>query len=107
MEKIITDGCPSDEQVMLEEMSCRYYQNPDCCSGEDDFQEITITTKDGGGGKFFNLKTNEEGWSFSEIDEIVKVIEDFIIRLNINTNKNESIDSSGCTREGLLEETSN
>ena len=33
--EIIKKGYPNSDQVMLESISCVYYQEPDCCSNDD------------------------------------------------------------------------
>ena len=97
--RIITEGLPDGKEdvVLLDKMSCTYLQEPDCVSDIDDYQEITIETRDGGGGKFFNLRTNEYGWSFDEVSRITEIIEDFKRRLDENT------DSTGRPRKGFLD----
>lgn len=87
--EIITEGFPSNDQneVLLDRISVTYMQNPDCVSHEDDYQEITFETRDGGGGKFINIKTNEYGWSFDQdSDDLLKLIEDFKKRINGSFN---------------------
>lgn len=93
MEIIVNGMFPDDEQVLLESMSVTYIQQPDCCSDGDEIQELTIETRDGGGGKFFNIRTNEHGWSIEpDNNELDQLINDFKRRLNEHT------DNSGCTR---------
>lgn len=77
MTKIITDGFPEDEEVLVDEVQVKYLQGPDNCSGEDDYQELTLLTKDGGGGKYINLKTNEHGWSISNESDLKPIFEHF------------------------------
>ena len=78
MIKFITYDFPEeDNEVLLEKLSCTYIQKPDCVSGEDDIQELTLETRDGGGGKFINIKTNEYGWSIDSIDNLAEIIEHF------------------------------
>lgn len=81
---IVRTDSPVGDDIGIS-MSVIYTQEPDNCSRADDYQEITIRTKDGGAGNFFNLKTNENGWSFSKPEEILKIIEDFITRHNLNS----------------------
>lgn len=75
--KIIYNTAPDDNQVCFDSLKATYYQNPDNCSGNDDYQEITIETKDGGAGNYLNIKTNEHGWSFSDIEDLTCVINHF------------------------------
>ena len=80
--KIITENFPEDEEVLLEEISMTYYQNPDCTEDRDgDGQTIVITTRHGGGGKFLNIKTT--GWSISDEKELDLLIKDFRKRAGI------------------------
>ena len=60
---------------MLDSIVCVYYQENDCTESSDDFQEITLSTRDGGGGKFINVKT--DSWSISDENDFVELIKDF------------------------------
>lgn len=77
--EIITKGFPGDNQVMLDSAVLKYFQGPDCTEGEDDYQEITISSRNNGIGNFINIKT--EGWSISEPEDLVKLVNDFKSRL--------------------------
>ena len=81
---IITDGFPEDNQIMLDEITCKYVQNPDCTEDkEGDFQEIILSSRDGGGGKFININT--KNWSISgddKFEELVTVLKDFKKRMD-------------------------
>ena len=60
--KVITDGYYEGETILLDEITCTYLQEPDCTESRDgEPQSITISSRDGGGGKFLNIKT--DGWS--------------------------------------------
>ena len=66
-----------DELIGIDDVSITYLQNSDC-SGEDgkeDVQSITISTRNNGCARFINIKT--ESWSINDIDELVKLLEDF------------------------------
>lgn len=66
-----------DELIGIDDVSITYLQNADC-SGEDDkedVQSITISTRNNGCARFINIKT--ESWSIENIDELVKLLEDF------------------------------
>ena len=82
--KIITDGWPEDNQILLEEISCTYVQNPDCTEDrEGDPQSITLSSRDGGGGKFINVKTT--GWSISGDNlesDLIPLLKDFKHRMD-------------------------
>jgi len=82
--KIITDGFPKDEEVLLDEITMTYYQNPDCTESrdDDDGQTVTLSTRDGGGGKFIHVKT--DGWSISDEKDLDFLINDFKERCGIN-----------------------
>lgn len=81
---VITDGYPEDNQVMLDEITCKYVQNPDCTEDRDgEFQEIILSSRDGGGGKFININT--KNWSISgdgKFEELVTVLKDFKKRMD-------------------------
>ena len=84
--KIVDDIFPlDDDTIAISQLSAEYVQQLDCSQSEDDHpdgcQILTITTEDGGGGKFYRIKTGEAGWSFSHTDDIVDVLTDFIKRL--------------------------
>lgn len=81
--EIITEGFPEGNQVLLDEISIRYYQEPDCTEDRDgDGQEIIISSRDGGGGKFINIKTTT-GWSISDEKDLEFLIKDFKKRCGI------------------------
>lgn len=90
--EIITDGYPDPEQVLLDEIICRYVQEPDCTEDRDgEFQEITISSRDGGGGKFIHFKTN--GWSISGENfekELIPLFGDFKNRMKNYNEQNIS-----------------
>jgi len=73
------------EDVLLCKLTIEYTQDLDCCQFEKDHpdgcQILTVTTDDGGGGKFLRIKTGEAGWSISDIEELVTVLTDFKQRL--------------------------
>ena len=84
--KIIDDAFPLDEDcVALSKLTAEYVQPLDNCQSEDEHpdgcQTLTVTTDDGGGGKFIRIKTGEAGWSFSHNDDIADILTDFIKRL--------------------------
>jgi hypothetical protein len=96
---IITEGWPKDNEILLDEISCKYIQEPDCTEDRDgDPQEITLSSRDGGGGKFIHIKTN--GWSICGDDfemDLIPLIKDFKWRMD------EVFDNSGFAREKVLE----
>ena len=86
--EIVVNKYPNDNEICLDSTRCIYYQGADCVSDSEDFQEITLETRNGGGGDFINLKTNEYGWSFSDIDDLIKIIEDFKVRCSYESSNN-------------------
>ena len=83
--EIITEGWPESgkEQVLLDEITCKYIQEADCTEDKDEPQEIIISSRDGGGGKFINIKT--ESWSINGTnleDDLIPLIEDFKRRMS-------------------------
>ena len=83
--EIITEGWPESgkEQVLLEEITCKYLQDADCTEDQDEPQEIILSSRDGGGGKFINIQT--KSWSITGDDfekEIIPLLGDFKARMN-------------------------
>ena len=83
--EIITEGWPESgkEQVLLEEITCKYLQDADCTEDQDEPQEIILSSRDGGGGKFINIQT--KSWSITGEDfekEIIPLLRDFKARIN-------------------------
>lgn len=84
--EIITDGWPKDEkeEVLLDEITCKYVQNSDNSGlDEDECQEIVISSRDGGGGKYINFKT--KSWSITGDnfkEELIPLFEDFKKRMS-------------------------
>jgi len=101
MGRIITDGYPKEDQILLEEITCTYIQEPDCTeSRDDDPQEITLSSRDGGGGKFIHIKTN--GWSIcgdNLEEDLIPLIKDFKHRMD-----DESFSDTRHPRKEVLEE---
>jgi hypothetical protein len=84
MSEIIVKGLPSDEEILLEEATITYVQNPDCTEDRDgDWQSITISTRDNGVDKFLHIKTN--GWSLD--NNINDVLDDFKKRIGYDETK--------------------
>ena len=82
--EIITKGWPKGEQIFLDEITCTYLQEVDCTEDRNgEPQSIILSSRDGGGGKFINIKTN--GWSISGDnleEDLIPLIEDFKHRMN-------------------------
>lgn len=102
--KIITDGYPDDNEILLDEIICRYIQEPDCTEDRDgDPQSIIFSSRDGGGGKFIHIKT--DGWSISGDnleEDLIPLIKDFKHRMD-----DVFISNSRSTREEVLETNNN
>jgi hypothetical protein len=103
--KIITNGWPKDNEILLDEISCTYIQEPDCTESRDgDPQSIILSSRDGGGGKFIHIKT--EGWSIcgdNLEEDLIPLILDFKHRMD-----DESfINHTRYTREEILEKSNN
>lgn len=69
--------------VAIEDVTIRYVQPMDTSGVEnqDDVQELVISTRDSGSGRFLNIKT--ESWSIDSADSLVNIINDFIKRAEI------------------------
>lgn len=84
---IVDDNFPPEnsECIALSKMTIEYVQDLDCCQSEHEYpdccQTLTVTTDDGGGGKFLRIYTGSAGWSISNIDELVDLLNDFKRRL--------------------------
>lgn len=84
---IVDDSFPPEnsECIALSKMTIEYVQDLDCCQSEHEYpdccQTLTVTTDDGGGGKFLRIYTGSAGWSISNIDELVDLLNDFKRRL--------------------------
>lgn len=83
--EIITKDWPSDNQVLLDSITCTYIQNPDNTEsrGNDDdvCQGLILSTRDGGGGKYINIKTNS--WSINSPEDFLTILNDFKNRCGI------------------------
>jgi predicted transcriptional regulator len=81
---VITEGWPKENQVFLAEITCKYWQNPDCTEDQDgDPQEIEISSRDNGVAKFIHIKT--DGWSIDGDNfnnDLIPLLEDFKHRMN-------------------------
>ena len=83
MGRIITDGWPKDNEILLDEITCKYLQDADCTEDQDEPQEIILSSRDGGGGKFINIQT--KSWSITGDDfekEIIPLLKDFKHRMD-------------------------
>jgi len=77
--RLLSAGFPSSEQpVSVNKVLVEYIQEAD--SNSDGLQLIEVSTEDAGGGVFYVLKT--ERWAFDNINDLVKVLNDFEKRLS-------------------------
>lgn len=96
---VITEGWPKEDQVFLAEITCKYWQNPDCTEGsEADPQEIIISSRDNGIAKFINIKTDSWSINGNFEDDLIPLLEDFKHRMNDAYTYNP-----GCPRKKILE----
>ena len=96
--EIITEGWPNNNQILLDEITCKYLQKADCTENQDEFQEIILSSRDNGAGKFINIQT--KSWSINGDDleeDIIPLLNDFKARMN------EYNDNSGFARKKILE----
>ena len=103
MGKVITNGWPKENQILLDEISCTYIQEADCTEDRDNPQEIKLSSRDGGGGKFIHIKT--DGWSINGDnleDDLIPLIRDFKHRMD-----DESFSDSRLSRKEVLETNNN
>lgn len=91
--QVITEGWPDDgkEEVLLDEIICKYVQNADCTESSDNVQEIVLSSRDGGGGKFINISTNSWSITGDNIDrELIPLLKDFKARMNYVENSDNT-----------------
>lgn len=79
--EVITTGFPTDDQIGLDSAILTYYQNADCTEDRDEFQEITVSSRNNGIANFINIKT--DNWSISGIEDLQVLIEDFKTRTGL------------------------
>lgn len=76
----------TDYEIAIDDTSITYVQTSDCTE-EEGAQSITLSTRSNGINRFLNIKTGEEGWSFCNIEDLKLIIEDFIKRAFLVTDK--------------------
>ena len=85
--EIITKGFPNDNQVLLDEATISYVQNPDCTEDRDgDCQKLTISIRDNGLDKFLNIKT--DNWSLDDAESLCDIIKDYCKRIGYESSSN-------------------
>lgn len=76
---LLPAGFPSSEQpVAVNKVSVEYTQEAD--SNSDGLQLLEVSTEDAGGGVYYVLKT--ERWAFDNLNDLIKVLNDFEKRLS-------------------------
>ena len=76
---LLAAGFPSSEQpVSVNKVLVEYTQEAD--SNSDGLQFLEVSTEDAGGGVYYVLKT--ERWAFDNLNDLVKVLNDFEKRLS-------------------------
>lgn len=83
--EVIVEGWPLEgkDQILLDGVTCKYVQNPDNTEDQDDCQEIIISSRDDGGGKYINFKT--KSWSINGDnleEELLPLFQDFKKRIS-------------------------
>jgi len=68
-------------QVAVDEVSISYVQNSDCTESNDEVQEIKLSARNNGVGRFVNIKT--DNWSIDSPNDLVKLVNDFKDRAGI------------------------
>ena len=66
-----------DDEVYFDEVTSSFYQNGDCTEDRDDYQKITVSTRNNGIARFINIKTEGNGWSISDANDLVQLIKKF------------------------------
>ena len=80
-DSLLANGFPSSEQpVAVNKVCVEYTQEADDNSSE--VQLLEISTEDAGGGAYYILKT--ERWAFDNLNDLIKVLQDFEKRLSVN-----------------------
>jgi hypothetical protein len=72
-------------EIAVDDVSVTYVQTNDCTE-DDGAQSITLSTRNNGVARFLNIKTEREGWSFENIEDLEILIEDFKRRALLNDN---------------------
>lgn len=70
----LRDEPRDDDDLYIDDVSVRYEQPT---AENDDIEILKISTKNNGVARYINIKTTETGFSFTDIDELSSIIEDF------------------------------
>lgn len=81
MKDFLPHKLPDDNNpITIDELSANYIQEADCWQPSNEYQQLKISTADGGGGVYFVIETKR--WAFNNINELIKTLEDFVNRTN-------------------------
>ncbi len=69
-------------KVELYSGKLEYTQESDCCGDDGISQVLTVSSWDGGGGKYFTIESDR--WAFDNISELIATLEDAAKRLGID-----------------------
>lgn len=67
-----------DYDVYVEDVSVEYGQDT---VDEEDYQILKVSTENNGVARYINIST--EKWSFSDIDDLIQILEDFKRRASL------------------------
>ncbi len=67
-----------DCDVYVEDVSVEYGQDT---VDEEDYQILKVSTENNGVARYINIST--EKWSFSDIDDLIQILEDFKRRASL------------------------
>ena len=67
-----------DYDVYVEDVSVEYRQDT---VDEEDYQILKVSTENNGVARYINIST--EKWSFSDIDDLIQILEDFKRRASL------------------------
>lgn len=67
-----------DYDVYVEDVSVEYGQDT---VDEEDYQILKVSTENNGVARYINIST--EKWSFSDIDDLIQILEDFKKRASL------------------------
>lgn len=70
---------PDGDDPAMFNLKAEYVQKADSCTNEE-FNELTIKTQDGGDGFYFVIETDR--WAFDDPKELIDVLNDFIVKLD-------------------------
>ena len=76
---LLATGFPSSDQpVAVNKVSVKYTQEAD--SNSDGLQFLEVSTEDAGAGVYYIMKTDR--WAFDNLNDLIKVLNDFEKRLS-------------------------